>query len=123
MYIKESNIEKIKKEIDKAEGRASARTILAEDMIKACNYVEKKLGINKVDLVGVEINVDLNAQNFPRAYKYTPESTHFSAIYKKSGWYLMSVYRGWTRTRGNTYWVTLTEKAQAAVIKRNSFFD
>lgn len=122
MYINEKNLAKLEKEIEKAEGRATARTITAEDMISACKKVERKLDIHKVDLIGVEVSVDLNAETLPHAYKWRAESTQFGAVYKKGGWELISVQRDYLRPNGHEFHVRLTEQAEKAVLKRNSCF-
>lgn len=122
IIIKESNKEKINQAIKDAEGRASARTITYDDIIQDIKNVEQTLGIAKKDMVGIEVDVDHHAQNFPNAYKYTPESTQYIIRKKASGWELLSVDRYRTRREGHRYNVKLTAEAKAAIIKRMSDF-
>lgn len=122
MLIKEENREKIEKMIKAAEGRATTRLLTWKDIQQAIQNVEIHLGIAKKDLVGVYVDVDVNAQDFPNAYKYTPHSTQFTMVRKKSGWDLVSVERYTTRRPNSRYIVELTEEAKAAIIRKMSCF-
>lgn len=120
--IKKDNETKIAEIISKAEGRATARTITVKDMLDALECVEKTLGIHKKDMIGITVDIDVNAQDFPNAYKYTPESTQFRAIYKKSGWDLIAVSRERTRSARRTYIIEHTAESKKAIIDRMSIF-
>ena len=91
--INEANLEKINKAIDEAEGRATVRRIGGMSVLNAVKEIEEHFDIPKKLMTGIMVDVDINAQNFPKAYKYTPESTQFIVLRKKSGWYLMGVTR------------------------------
>ena len=116
IVIKWDNIERINEAIKQAEGRAKERKIRYENIDHAIFVIEKKLDIPKVAMLGIVVDIDYNAQKFPNAYNYTPESTH--AVIKKtaSGWNLIDVHRGICRTR--KYVVTLTEVAKQALVER-----
>lgn len=121
--FKESS-EKLTIAIKEAEGRASARTIDDFDVMKALISIENKLDLTKKDLEGVMVDVDIHSQKFPNAYKYIPESTQFSAIYKGGSWRIYDIGRYSVRQRNNaTYLVDLTDKAKEAIIKNHSQFD
>ena len=122
MLIKYTNSEKIEKIIKEAEGRATARTIDYGSMSMAIDRLEESLGIPKKHMIGIVADIDVNAQDFPRAYKYTPESTHFRVIRKQSGWDLERVYRDRTRRYNHEFHVTLTEQAKEAIIESKSSF-
>ena len=122
MLIKEANREKIEAIIKAAEGRATARTISFWGMIGFLEILEESLGICKKDMVGITADIDINAQDFPNAYKYTPTSTHFTVVRKASGWDLVSVSRDTTRRRGHRFHVTLTDEAKEAIIKTKMAF-
>ena len=108
--------------IKKAEGRATARTICFNDIINDIKTIEDKLNIKKKDMIGIKAYVDSNAQNFPNAYKYRPESTHYTMTRKKSGWDLECVLRDYTRNEKHTYNIILTEEAKKAILESMSDF-
>ena len=123
IIVKESNFDKIKQAIKVAEGRATARTICASDIFTAVQYIEQYLDIPKKLLLGVKAQVDYNAQNFPNAYKYIPESTHFELERVASGWAVTAIYRGRCGGPKSTYHLKLTEEAKAAIIQRCTWFE
>lgn len=122
MLIKDSNKIKIEKMIKEAEGKARERTIGFYDIFWAINMIESNLGIPKKYMEGIEADVDINAQNFPSAYKYTPKSTQFVMVKKKSGWDLRLVLRHTTRRENHRFQLKLTDMAKEALIKRHSEF-
>lgn len=122
MLIKESNRNKIENMITEAEGKAVTRKITYDNIAIAVERIEKELNVYKKDMIGVKASVDLNAQNFPKAYKYAPKSTHFEAIRKASGWDLKSVERNITRREGHAYELDLPEHTKLAIIKKMSNF-
>lgn len=103
-----------------AEGRATARTITPEEVVSALDIVERKLDLPKKHLDGVTVDIDYHAQDFPRAYKYTPESTHFCAVYKRGSWRVIDIYRATTRRASQAYKVDLTDAAKEAIIAHYS---
>ena len=122
MLIKETNRAKIEQIIKDAEGRATARTIDYYDIAMAIWNLERKLDIPKVKMEGIETYVDVNAQDFPNAYKYTPTSTHFHAVRKKAGWDLVKVYRDPCQRPGRKYEVHLSDTAKEAILERHTMF-
>lgn len=122
MLVKDSNRTKIEAIIKAAEGRATARTIDFPDIERCLAELEKSLGICKKAMIGITANVDPKAQDFPNAYKYTPESTHFTVVRKASGWDLVSVDRDVTRRYNHRFHVTLTDEAKEAIIKTKMAF-
>lgn len=103
IIISETNKAKIEAAISEAEGRATCRTITFDDIVKATQRIEKKLGIPKKYLEGVRYSVDIHAQNFPNAYKYRAESTQFTVEYLKGKWRVISIGRSYTRRSGHDY--------------------
>lgn len=121
--IDEQHAEKLTAAIAAAEGKARARTITAADMVADVERISKRFAlITKAALEGVQVDVDHHAQNFPKAYKYTPESTHFSAVYKRGAWYLVSVQRDYTRRLWHEVQATLTDKAREEIIAKFAEF-
>lgn len=122
MLIKDENRAKIEDVIKKAEGKATARTVTFRDIVYDVREIEKKLGILKKDMVGIEVNVDRNAQNFPNAYRYIPESTHYTIIRKRNCWDLVAVTRRETRREGHAYHLILTDRAKESLIEKYTKF-
>lgn len=120
--ITEENKDKIEQAIKAAEGRATARTISYGRIVSTLETVEKTLGIAKSHMTGIKINVDYWAQQFPGAYDHIPYSTHFTATKTASGWKLTKVFRDKCRGKTQTHLVTLTKKAEEAIIKSKSKF-
>lgn len=118
-----ATIEALTAEIRAAEGRAKVRTITAENIFCALAGIEKKFGIPKKYMDGIEVDVDWNAQDFPAAYNGLPESTRFSAIYKRGTWRVTEIYRYYTRRASQTVKVyTMPEAAKETLVARYSTF-
>lgn len=120
--INPSNSEKIDAAIRTAEGRASVRQISAKLIITVADGIAARLAIPKKAMVGIRVEADPNAQQFPNAYKYTPESTHFTMIYKPGGWYLTDIMRAPTKAPTRAYSVVLTDEAKQAIVERSQCF-
>ena len=118
VIVKDSNREKIAAWIDHAEGRATARTITYDTIIHAVEKIENDLGIPKAHMIGIKANCDMNAQSFPSAYKYTPESTQFGLEYTSSGWKVTWIRRDvcWNVSSKHIK-LSLTDDAKAALIR------
>ena len=97
--------------------RCAARTIDPSDVIESLNRYMAALRISKTAAVGIKVTVDPNAQSFPNAYRYIPESTLFDAEYTEKGWVVSNVRRGTTHGAAGMYHATLTDKAKAAIIE------
>lgn len=98
--------------ISAAEGRASVRRLDVADIMAAIDNVPDC--ILKKHLPGCKIYCNPCAQEFPNAYGYRPESTHFTAERRARDWYLTNVYRDTcTSSRGR---LVLTDGAKADII-------
>lgn len=119
MKINITNEEKLTAAIKEAEGRATARTVTANDIIRVLNNVGK--GIPKTKLSGTIVHYD-GAEHFPNAYKYRPESTHWTAENIKGKWYVTNIARCTcpNRERWNTS-ITYSEEAKQAILDNVSF--
>jgi len=118
--ISVNNLDRIREMIRKAEGRATVRTISAEDLLRFVNDYTKMLGISKKALAGTTVIADLNAQHFPNAYRYMPESTQFGLKATSSGWTLMWVERRECKAPTRAYIAVFTEAAKEAILNRFS---
>lgn len=87
------NETKIEAAIKTAEGKATVRRISFADIVTALSDYQKRLNISKRALEGVIVHIDVNAQKFPNAYKFTPESTQFSAVMLKGKWRIYNICR------------------------------
>lgn len=100
--IKITNADKLASMIEAAEGRATARTITPKDITEALEQITERVLLlsTRKDATGTTIEADPNAQQFPNAYKYIPESTHFTAELKAAGWKVTRVFRSrcWSTT-------------------------
>lgn len=79
--------------LNEVQGKCKARTIDFYDIIHAIESVEKKVSIPKCRLDGTTITIDIHGDDFPSAYKYTPESTIFSATNVKGKWHITEIKR------------------------------
>lgn len=123
IIINDGNMAKIEAWIKEAEGKATARTIKAQDIADACQYIEKTLGIAKTHMEGVEFSVDIHAQNFPNAYKYRAESTQFEVIRQGGKWRVTNICRYFTRRAGHDYECTfMPETTKDAIIRSKMTF-
>ena len=79
---------KLEKELNELQKRCTTRTITMQIIQKELDLIEEAFLYQhtKKEMEGLSIRYDFNAQEFPSAYKYTPESTILNASYNKSGW-------------------------------------
>ena len=115
MNINVANIEKLTEAIAKAEGRATARTITAQDIIKTLD----KIKVPKSRLHGTKVYYD-GGQHFPNAYKYRPESTHWMAENKHGKWYVTAICRATCPNRSNSGSIEFSEEAKAWIVENAS---
>ena len=123
IIINDTNRARIETAIAEAEGKATARTITFDNIVHACERIEKKLGVTKKAMEGVYYDVDLHAQNFPNAYKYRAESTPFTVEFSKGKWRVSDFRRAKTRTPNNRYvCVEMPEETKHAIIREKMVF-
>ena len=93
--VMQSNLNKIEAKVDFMQSAAKVRTITGIAILSTIKEIENRLSsiLHKKDWHGLSFTVDDNAQKFPSAYKYVPESTIYKLEYRKSGWYLIWVMR------------------------------
>lgn len=105
-------------ELDAVQARAKVRTVTPCEIVEALHDLQKHLDIPKKALEGVKVHFDLNAQAFPSAYKYTPESTHVSAEFKGGSWRVYDISREECRRPSFKFTVTHTDASRAALLQR-----
>ena len=118
--INVKNTEKLIAAIAAAEGRAKIRTINADDIVAVLTEVDERLEIisTKTDAIGTIVDIDIHAQHFPNAYKYTPESTQFTAKLTRNGWSITGICRSRTRAPSKRIVLTLTEATKEHILSR-----
>jgi len=123
IIVNEKNKKKIETCIAEAEGRATVRTITFEQIEYAIERIEKELDITAKYMRGVTACVDPNAQDFPRAYKYTPQSTWVKLERCASGWAVIGIWRDITASPSHAICVSLTKEAKEAIIENKTKFE
>lgn len=118
LFVKETNADKINKEIEKVEGRCSVRCIDYTDIEGAVEDIEKRLDIPQSHLKGIVAKVDPWAQKFPNAYKYAPYSTQFTVERFASGWAVTEIKRTYVLPPSRRYQLVLTDEAKTAIVNR-----
>ena len=122
IIIKDSNKEKIEMELEKVQCRCLYRKVSFDNLSSIIKDIEDKLDIPKSRMLGVDADVDYNAQDFPRAYKFNPESTHIRIKKVASGWALIDVWRGKCRPSTQKYILDLPDDAIMAIVDSKRVF-
>ena len=98
--ISAANAEKINAAISEIEGKATARTLDADDLIKIAERSEKQVEVRtflpKSQQTGAVVTYRMGI-NLPNRYKYALEYTEVTLGRRPSGWFLLSA----RRVRGN----------------------
>lgn len=118
IIVNEKNVEKMIKEIDTVQNRCTARTIEYFHIVNTVMEIENKYNLTKKQLEGCKFDVDMYAQDFPRAYKYTADSTQFTIVMEKGKWRITDIDRYATRKSGQRIIATLTDEAKTAILNK-----
>ena len=103
--------------INEVEKRCFVRTINAELICETIKGIENRLhNLSKKALNGTSFGYDVNAQDFPRAYKYRPESTQFSAKHNGKEWVITDIWRGLCNKKKCD--ITLSDTASEALFEK-----
>lgn len=111
-----TNTEKLSAALDEVQKFSRVRTITVEDIRDTLADVEKRLNITKKALEGAQVRADINAQNFPSAYKYTPESTVFRAVFRGGKWRIAAIARERTDRAGHGIRIALSDEGKRAAL-------
>lgn len=91
--------------LNEVQKRCSARTIGWYSLNSALGRIEEKCPINtKMGRKGLKFSIDPNGQEFPKAYKYTPESTIIHGEFTRDGmkiWFARE--ESWNKTEPEFY--------------------
>lgn len=87
-------VKPIREAIEAAEGRARERRLTVDQLLAAVDTVERRFAaVKKKNRPGMAVAVNVHAQRFPGAYKWTPEATWARLEWSRRGWALVSVGR------------------------------
>lgn len=120
IIVNERNKDRIASALDEVQKRSRTRTISVDCIYQFCAKANVAYGIHKKDLEGSSFDVDWEAQDFPNAYKYIPESTHFVVVYEKKHFLLVEVRRDTTRGRERAIEASLSDETKKAIIEHSS---
>ena len=113
----------IQLQLDKANHLARTRTVDIEDVYDAVYVLERKLeDCTKKSMEGLTVNVDLNSQDFPNAYRGVPMSTQFTLVYEKRSWRFVCAERMRCGV-SKCYDVTLTDAMREGLLKQFESFN
>lgn len=115
--ITEKNTDKITAAIEAVQGRCKQRTITAADVLKLPAKLKDRYGIPYKAMEGCRFDYDANAQDFPKAYKYTPESTVVTVTVKGGKFYLAYIDREKTFPASHNVEARFTDEAKKAILE------
>ena len=120
--VNTANAERINAALSEIEGRATARTLDADDLIEIAERSEKEVAartfLPKSHQTGAVVTYRMGL-NLPNRYRYAPEYTEVTLGRRKSGWFLLSA----RRVRGNVkqaeyFAISLSQEAAAEAKRR-----
>lgn len=122
IVISIKNRDRLSQAIADVQEKTKEREIDVDDLFRAINDVERELGIPKCSMIDTKVYVDMNAQEFPNAYKYTPYSTQFTMRKTAKGWNLIDIRREICKRPSNRYILVLSNDAKEAIIESKTHF-
>lgn len=113
----------VQSQLDAANHLARTRTVDIDEVYSAVTVLERKFeDCTKKSMEGLTVNVDLNSQDFPNAYRGVPMSTHFTLVYEKRSWRFVSAERS-RCGESKRYDVTLTDLMREGLLKAFESFN
>lgn len=113
----------VQSQLDAANHLARTRTVDIDEVYSAVTVLERKFeDCTKKSMEGPTVNVDLNSQDFPNAYRGVPMSTHFTLVYEKRSWRFVSAERS-RCGESKRYDVTLTDPMREELLKAFESFN
>lgn len=92
----ENNWNKLQELLNKTQERCTTRTLDLEDIKKLIEKVEKRLtelGLPKTYRNNLKVDCNPYQEEYPQAYKYTPQGTYITLVYKNNNWRVLTAYR------------------------------
>ena len=118
MKINVKNEKQINEALNKV--NAKVRNASYQSVVAIVFQIEKKLeekGLPKKYWTGLRFWVDINAQKFPNAYKWSPDSTQFVVERFASGWFVTRVGRMHCSEKKVTLASVLTDEQKQAIVE------
>lgn len=113
----------VQSQLDAANHLARTRTVDIDEVYGAVTVLERKFeNCTKKSMEGLTVNVDLNSQDFPNAYRGVPMSTQFTLVYEKRSWRFVSAERS-RCGEFKRYDVTLTDPMREELLKAFESFN
>lgn len=113
----------VQSQLDAANYHARTRTVDIDEVYGAVTVLERKFkDCTKKSMEGLTVNVDLNSQDFPNAYRGVPMSTHFTLVYEKRSWRFVRTERS-RCGEFKRYDVTLTDPMREELLKAFESFN
>lgn len=107
---------RLEAELKEAQGRASTRTLSGEQIEGILDNATCRIGIPNKHLKGCRLRYT-GAEYVAKAYKYTPQSTHFDAEHNGRFWCITKIYRDACPRRVSNAEIWLTDEAKEAVLR------
>lgn len=123
IILNHKNDAEVQSQLDAANHLARTRTVDIGEVYSAVTVLERKFeDCTKKSMEGLTVNVDLNSQDFPNAYRGVPMSTHFTLVYEKRSWRFVSAERS-RCGESKRYDVTLTDPMREELLKAFESFN
>lgn len=126
IVAKTENIHKIEEALEAVQGRCSARTITAQQIVDAAELIVSHyaaLAGSKKAINGCRFSYDRNNQDFPNAYRYTPESTIVRFEFSSGTMKITGIDRDQTFRASASVHAVLTDAAKSAIVENASRCD
>lgn len=92
----ENNWNKLQELLNETQERCTTRILEVEDVKKLIEKIEKRLndlGLLKTYRNYLKVDCNPYQEEFAQAYKYTPQGTHITLVYKNNNWRVLETYR------------------------------
>lgn len=116
IIIDRSHADKLEAAINAQNGRVR-KLESVEQLLQIVNKIDRSIPPTqrKKDIDGTKITYIVGCENFPRAYKYTPEGTEITLIRKSRKWHLTDLSRVPCNRAKNTR-IEFSESAKRSII-------
>lgn len=92
----ENNWKKLEELLNISQERCTTRILEVEDVKKLIEKIENRLtdlGLLKTYRNDLKVDCNPYQEEYPQAYKYTPQGTHITLCYKNNNWRVLNAYR------------------------------
>lgn len=113
--LTEAGKSKLEQKLNEVQARSQVRTISMSNFTMLSERLNNFLSIPKKHMDGMGVKIDFNAQDFPKAYKYMPQSTIVWCENIKGNWYIRGIERGECK-RVRLTWFNVPDEAKEAIV-------